>query len=312
LLIALAIGALAGGALWILRRPRGGSLRDRMAAFVAAVEDGGEDGGAGRMLGNKLLRGAERSLEGRAWWTAFKERMDVARVEIPPARLIAWVSAGTLGMFVLAPLVTGSPAWCVLAVAVPIGTKVYVERLARKQRKAFADQLPDNLQVIASAMRAGHSFVAALSVVVDDAQEPTKRELDRVVADERLGVPLEAALAVVVRRMQSRDLEQVALVASLQRETGGNTAEVLDQVAETVRDRMALQRMVNTLTAQGRLSRWVLTALPCVLLVLITVINPAYVAPLYHTTAGHLLLGFAAAMVCAGSYAIKRIVDIKV
>ena len=87
-----------------------------------------------------------------------------------------------------------------------------------------------------------------------------------MLADERLGVPLDQALDVVVHRMASKDLAQVALVATLQRETGGNTAEVLDRVTDTVRDRLALQRMIQTLTAQGRMSRWVVSALPVVLL----------------------------------------------
>jgi tight adherence protein B len=166
--------------------------------------------------------------------------------------------------------------------------------------------------VIASALRAGHSFSGALSVVVEEAPEPTRGELERVAADERLGVPVEEALQVVVRRMANRDLEQVALVAALQRETGGNTAEVLDRVTETVRERAALRRMVMTLTAQGRLSRWVVSALPVVLLGVISLINPDYVRPLYSTGFGHVVLAVAAVMVVAGSLVIKRIVDIKV
>jgi tight adherence protein B len=112
--------------------------------------------------------------------------------------------------------------------------------------------------------------------------------------------------------MQSRDLQQVALVAELQRETGGNTAEVLERVTDTVRDRVGLRRLVRGLTAQGRLSRWVLTALPVVLLCAMTIINGEYVRPLYTTSLGQALLAMAAVMVIAGSVVIKRIVDIKV
>jgi tight adherence protein B len=115
-----------------------------------------------------------------------------------------------------------------------------------------------------------------------------------------------------VRRMESRDLDQVALVASLQRETGGNTAEVLDRVTDTVRERLALRRSVETLTAQGRLSRWVLTALPVVLLIAMSLINPSYPAPLFHTTPGHIALVLAAVMLVSGSLVIGRIVNIKV
>ncbi len=101
--------------------------------------------------------------------------------------------------------------------------------------------MPDNLQVLASALRAGHSFVGALAVVANDAPEPARSEFQRVVGDEQLGVPIDQALHVVVERMESRELEQVALVAALQRETGGNTAEVLDRVTATIRERFELR-----------------------------------------------------------------------
>jgi tight adherence protein B len=101
------------------------------------------------------------------------------------------------------------------------------------------------------------------------------------------------------------------MVASLQRETGGNTAEVLDRVAEGIRARLDVRRMIGTLTAQGRLTRWIVSALPVALLGVITVINPGYVSPLYTETAGRLLLALAAALLVAGSLVIKRIVSIK-
>jgi tight adherence protein B len=132
------------------------------------------------------------------------------------------------------------------------------------------------------------------------------------VADEQLGVPLEEALGVVARRMASVDLDQVALVSALQRETGGNTAEVLDRVAENVRGRFELRRLVQTLTAQGRMSRWIVSFLPVGLLGLLTLINPEYMAPLYTHAFGRVLLVVAALMVIAGSLVIKRIVTIKV
>ena len=310
LLVAVVIGLLVALGVWVLLRPRGESIRERMAGFVAPPSENLE--ARFGQLSDRLFQGAERSLERREWWASFKERMDVGRIEISPVRFLGWIVGGTLLVFVLLTLLGGSPVYGLLALLLPVGAKMVVDRRAEKQRKLFGEQLPDNLQVIASAMRAGHSFGGALSVVVEEAPEPSRTELERVIADERLGVPLETALGVVVRRMVSRELEQVALVAALQRETGGNTAEVLDRVTDTVRERMALQRMVHTLTAQGRMSRWVLTALPCGLLALLTAINPGYMQPLYVTTIGRVLLGVAAGMVCAGSLVIKRIVDIKV
>ena len=195
---------------------------------------------------------------------------------------------------------------------IPLAVRSYLKRGLARQRRLFAEQLPDNLQVLASALRAGHSFIGALSVVVNDAPEPARSEFQRVVADEQLGVPIDQALEVVVQRMESRELEQVALVAALQRETGGNTAEVLDRVTDTIRERFELRRMVTTLTAQGRMSRWVLTALPLFLLLAITLINPGYMNIMYHTTGGRVVLVLAGLSVASGSFVIKKIVNIKV
>jgi tight adherence protein B len=243
---------------------------------------------------------------------ALRERLDVARIGVPAERLVGWVGVTAFATIVLLPLLTGTVAAALLAFAVPLGARAYVDQQVRRQRRMFTEQLPDNLQVMASAMRAGHSFSGSLAVVAEEAPEPTRSEFKRVIADERLGVPVDQALAVSVRRMQSKELEQVALVAALQRETGGNTAEVLERVTDTVRERVALRRMVNALTAQGRMSRWVLTALPIGLLMLITTINPVYVRPLYTTPIGHALLLMCGLMVFTGSLVIKRIVDIKV
>jgi len=214
-------------------------------------------------------------------------------------------------------LITINYLWSLLpaiaiTIAIPFAVQSQLKRRLAKRRLLFAEQLPDNLNVLSSALRAGHSFIGALSVVVNDAAEPSKSEFQRVIADEQLGVSIDEALHVVVERMDSRELEQVALVAALQRETGGNTAEVLDRVTETIRERFELRRTVKTLTAQGRMSRWVLTSLPLFLLVVITLINPSYMHILYSSTGGKVLLVMSAISVTAGSLVIKRIVNIKV
>jgi tight adherence protein B len=310
--IAIVIAVLVVLALFVLLRPRTGSLRRRLAPYIGAEDPEADVARHAAMLGGRLRKGAGRSLERARWWPGFVENLDIGRVDVAPERLLAGVALATLTLLALLTSVTGKPIMAVLALGVPLGARAVLKRRVAKQRKLFIEQLPDNLQVMASAMRAGHSFSGALSVVVAEAPEPTRRELARVVADEQMGVPIDVALAVVVRRMQSKDLEQVALVAALQRETGGNTAEALERVTETIRDRLALRRMVQSLTAQGRMSRWVLTALPLVLLIAISVLNPAYIRPLFTEPAGQLVLAVAAVMVFCGSLIIGRIVDIKV
>jgi len=209
-------------------------------------------------------------------------------------------------------LLLGHPVFGLAGLAVPLIVRAVIKRKLRKLRERFAEQLPDNLQVLASALRAGHSFVGALSVVTDDAEQPSQREFRRVVADEQLGVPLEKALDTVALRMDCADLEQVSVVAALARETGGNTAEVLDRVTETIQERFRLRREVMTLTAQGRLSRWIVSALPAVLLLAILALNPGYVQPLFVEPVGRVLLVVAALLIAAGSFVIKKIVEIDV
>ena len=311
--VGLIVAALVFTALWLLLRPREGRLRQRMASWVEPpeepVDDARREGGS---LAGRVLVGAERSLDGRDWWVRYTEALDVAGIATPPVRIVAWVALGTGAALMLFPLVGGSPAFAVLALGIPVGAWQFINRRVTRQRSLFTDQMPDSMQIVASAMRAGHSFAGALAVLVEDAPEPTRRELQRVIADERLGVPLDTAFASAVRRMKSKDLEQVALVATLQRETGGNTAEVIDRVTETVRERLAVRRLVATLTAQGKLSRWVLTAVPIVLLAFMTAVNPEYMNPLFSTSIGKVLLTASAVMVTAGSLVIKRIVNIKV
>lgn len=309
IVMALLAAALVGFGFALVFRPRARTLRARLGHFVSMPVD---DTRAPRSQPNRLSRPGNETAHRQAHWERFKRDVELADITLPPSRIALWTALATVLAGFLLVQAVGSPVAALVAVAVPLSVISAVRRRVRKKRQLFAEQLPDTLQVLASALRAGHSLVGALSVVVDDADEPARSEFQRIVADERLGVPLEDALEVVVERMDSKELSQVALVASLQRRTGGNSAEVLDRVVQTIRERAELRRLVKTLTAQGRTSRWVVTALPLGLLAVITLINPSYVAPLIHTGGGRLALLAAAIMVTAGSMVIQRIVDIKV
>jgi tight adherence protein B len=313
-MVSLACGGLLALALLSLfARPGRRSLRERMALFVApppAREEPADSGGA---LRKRMRLAADRALARLRWWPAFTEELDIARIKLSPVRMAALtVTGGLVGAWLLASSSGSTVVGLVGLVAAPLVVRALVKSRVEKQRTLFAEQLADNLQVIASAQRAGHSFIGALAVSVEEAPEPTKTEFERVLADEQLGRPLEDGLTEVARRMASQDLEQVILVARLQRETGGNTAEVLDRVAETVRERGELRRLIASLTIQGRMSRWIVTALPLLLLALISAMNPGYMAPLFETTPGNVALAIAGALLVVGSLAIKRIVSIKV
>jgi tight adherence protein B len=224
------------------------------------------------------------------------------------------VVVATAIVTVFAVIVLGlvAPIFGVFGFGVALGVRTVIAKKLQGVRDDFAEQLPDTLQVLASALRAGHSFIGALTVVVNDAPDPTRREFQRVVADDQLGVPPEESLRAVARRMNSDDVEQVALVAELQREVGGNMAEVLDTVVETIRERADLRRLIATLTAQGRLARWVVSLLPVGVALAITLINPEYMRPLFTSTGGQILLAICGVMIVSGSLVIKKIINIKV
>jgi tight adherence protein B len=204
------------------------------------------------------------------------------------------------------------PVWLLLGLLVPIAVRTETKRRAAATRRLFAEQLTDNLEVMSSSLRAGHSLPAAMATVVDEAEEPAKREFRRVVTDEQLGVSLDEALEVTAKRMQNADMYQVAMVAMLGREAGGNVAGVLDQVIENVRARADLNRMVRVLTAQGRMARWIITLIPIGLMALIALVSPGYLAPLFNDPAGQMALVAAVVLVAIGFFVIDRIATLEV
>lgn len=306
LVACVAFGLLLGLAV-LLAVTRRTDVSRRVGEFVGATEVDAQSL-VERALGDKQSRSIAKS----PFLTQLRVELDVAEVPIGLDQILAVAILVTLLVGWLLVNETGSVIAAPLALMVPAGAYFGLRMKADRQRRAFSEQLPDNLQVIASAMRAGQTFVGSLQAVVDDAPEPSSKELRRAVTDEALGIPLPDALGHVTERMKSEDFQHVAIVAGLQRDTGGNTAEVIDLVAETIRGRIEIRRLVRGLTAQGRLAGFVLSGLPAALLMIISVINPSYAHPLFHTTPGLIALGFALGLMITGSYIIRRIINITV
>lgn len=302
LVIIAIIAILLGFAASALLKPGSNDLRRRLGAFVSVQDPDAAE--------QEVAVAADGVPERPTAWQRFVLDVEIAEIQLAPAQIAILTLLATLVVIWIGSLINLIVAFA--GVLVPVLVRSIVRTLAERKKRLFSEQLPDNLQVLSSALRAGHSLIGALSVVVNDAPEPSRREFRQVVADEQVGVPLDDALRRVAERMSNRDLEQVALVAALQRETGGGAAEVLDRVAETVRDRAALRRLVRTLTAQGRMARWIVSGLPIGLLLVISVLNSQYMKPLFTKTAGQALIVFAGIMVIAGSFVIKKIIDIKV
>ncbi len=256
ILLALLSAAVVALLVIGLLQPKRSTLPARMAEFVSIRGLQRDKGPVGTAAAEETAPAQKNA------WTRFEEMLEIADIKTPPEMIVAGTFAATALTFLLIYAITGSFWWALFALVIPYFSREWVIRTLARRRDRFAEQLPDALQVIGSALRSGHSFAGALAVVVESASEPMKSEMQRVVADEQLGVPIQDSLGVVAERMASRDVEQLALVAQLQREAGGDAAEVVDRVAETVRERFDLRRLIHTLTMQGRMSRWIVSALP--------------------------------------------------
>jgi tight adherence protein B len=258
-----------------------------------------------------VVRAATRNRYSGGWWAQLERDLELARMTVTPRRVVGMSLAGTF-VIALTAFVLSAPLFALFGLTTPLVARMVVRRKLKAVRDDFAEQFPGSLQVLASALRAGHSFNGALGVVVDNAAEPARSELGRVLQDDRLGVLPEDAIRRLARRMANRDIEQVALLAELQRTSGGNSAEILDTVVGTIRERAEIRRLVRTLTAQGRMARWILTALPFFLTAFLWLFHPDVMKQFFTSGGGQVSLVLAATMVAAGSILIQRIVDIDV
>ncbi len=222
--------------------------------------------------------------------------------------LIAVVLAGILGG-VLGGAIAAGLIVLVIVALVPPAIVLY---LANRRRAQFQEQLPDFLQLIASTLRSGYSLMQGVEASAQEVIEPTKRELQRVVTEARLGMPLVDALRNVALRMDSRDFEWAVMAIGIQREVGGNLAELLDTVADTMRERDRLRRDIKSLTAEGRISAIVLGLLPIGLGLMIYTLNPDYIGSLFDRTLGLIMLGGAGFLMLIGFGWMYKIIDIEV
>jgi Flp pilus assembly protein TadB len=181
-----------------------------------------------------------------------------------------------------------------------------------RRRASFGEQLPDMLQLIASALRAGFSLAQAIDAVVREDVQPIAGEISRALGEVRLGGNLEDGLDAVANRMDSDDLRWTVTAIRIQQGVGGNLAEILLTIAGTIRERAFLRRHVRALSAEGRLSAYVLVALPVVIGIWLFVSASQYMRPLYTTPIGELMLGAAIVLVVLGAFWMRHMINIKI
>jgi tight adherence protein B len=308
--VIVSVLALIGFAVLTTLDVRNRSVRRRMAMYVTVpTEDESRMRRAevAAMLGEQ----AQRRIAGQRWWQTFERDVELGGFNLSPMTIAGWTVIGGILASLAFALALQSLWGLLVGLVAPLVTRLFVKIRVSRKRSAFAEQLPDNLDVLAGALRAGHSLVGAMAVMMDGAAEPSKTEIRRVIQDEQLGIPIDQALMVMMQRMENKDIEQVAIVTRLQREAGGNMAEVLDRVAENVRARMEIRRLIRVLTAQGRMAMWVLMAMPLVLTGFILMLNPSHLDPLFDRTVGNFFLVVWFVAMVAGYFAIRKIVRIE-
>ncbi len=318
-LVVVAAVATAVGAFLLLVILFGGGSPGRDSAIAGRLSAYGGDkqGSKGIFARFSLLRRAAYKAEGvaaeRGGQQMIESALEQANVPLRPGEAII----GTIALAILAGIVVGAFTQSLL-IAIGVGGGILaaaffaVKTVASRERKKFDNQLPDTLTLTSTSLRAGYSLLQAVEAVAQESPEPTRREFGRALTEIRLGRQLIEALGDIGVRMESQDFDWAVLAIAIQREVGGNLAEVLQTTAETMNQRNRLRREMKALTAEGRISAIIMAILPFFLFGLISIINPKYLVPLYSTPIGLGMIGFALLLLIAGVMWMQKIINIEV
>jgi tight adherence protein B len=188
----------------------------------------------------------------------------------------------------------------------------YVKHLKKRRIRRFEEQFPEAIDLLGRSMRAGHAFPTGLKVVAEESPEPMSTEFRQIFEEQKFGLPLEDSLLGMADRVDLVDVRIFVTAILIQREVGGNLAEILDKIAYTIRERFMLQRQIRVYTAQGRLTGYILSAMPILLGLAIFALNPEYMAILFEEPTGKVLIAAAAVLQFLGFLTIRRIIDIEI
>jgi tight adherence protein B len=315
----LVLAAVFGGTLLIVIAAYSYFARERIAAREAVRQ---------RLLGDAAIAAAgnvsilredrassleflNRLLEGKNLTASLADQLDRAGLKQTVGAFLLTVALGGAIGFLLGRLLNPVAAvvFTVLGVLVPF---VNLKRLRGKRTTAFETQLPEAIDMLVNAMKAGYSLQAAMKFVGDEMSAPLGPEFARFYDEQRLGMDVRVALLNLQGRVDTLDLKMFVTALLIQRESGGNLAEVMTNLSSVMRDRKAFRGELATLTAEPKMSAIVLGLLPVVLFVLINVMNPDYMKPMYQTPTGHLLLAYSVVSVIIGYFVLRNMGNIEV
>ena len=230
--------------------------------------------------------------------------------DVTPAVFVFFsIGFGSAGVVVGAAL--RSPIFAAaFAVAGALGPLLYFSRRAKRRLNAFQEQLPDSIDMLVSAMKAGYSFQAAMNFIGQEVHEPLGPEFARFYDEQRLGIDVRTALLSMLERVNSMDLKMFVTAVLVQRESGGNLAEVLANISDIMRERFAMEGEIKTLTAESKLSARILAGLPVVVFLGISAVNPTFMRPMWTQPVGQAMMILAGVSVVIGYFIMMRIADI--
>jgi tight adherence protein B len=240
------------------------------------------------------------------------DSLERARVPLKPGEFVLVALAAGLALAAVLMAVLGVWIFAVVGFVLgPLAARMMLQRRITKRRRAFEEALPDALTLIASSLSAGHTFLRAIQMMCEEAQPPLAEEFSRVISETRLGDPVVEALGRMAERLDIRDLDWVVQAIRIQQTVGGKLADLLHTLADFIRARDEVRREVQVLTAEGRISAWVLGAMPPLILVAFQIMNPDYMAPMWRPK-GLILLTVMGVWVTLGMITINRMTKIEV
>jgi tight adherence protein B len=317
--IAVLVGFVAFLLAWFLLGTAARARAEREVAerMQAVIRPGSQPVGAApsttSWIPDNVSQFGKRFADARGVSERLDMELEAAGVSLRSGEfVVASVGAAIVGALLGAAILQNLILALVIGVVAAAGPTLALRAALSRRSEKLREQLPDVLTIMASSLRAGHSFLQSLDTVAKEISQPAAAEFQRVVAEIRLGRGAEDAMESMAERVGSADFKWAVLAVNIQREVGGNLAEILDNVADTLRERAMIRRQIRVLTSEGRLSAWVLAVLPVAIALYMFAVNPEYIERLFTTTIGIVMLITAVCLLTVGILWMRKIVDIDV
>ncbi len=319
LLLTFCTGASLGYGIYLIFSADKQSIEDRISRYVKEEKDEDylegkeEEGKEKRMSPKTILRKMSRVFASKKISATLQKELIKADIPLRGEEFVTLILIVSAGFFFLALLILQNIFLALIFSLIGLVIPRFYINFSKAQRiTKFNNQISDTLVMMANSLRAGFSFIQVMDLVSKEMSPPISKEFGRTFREINLGTPTEEALENLNQRVGSQDLEMTVTAVLIQRQVGGNLAEILENISETIRERVRIKGEIKTLTAQGRISGLIIGLLPLALLGFLVMINPSYVTLLFNHPVGLMMLGGAVLAEIIGIFLIRRIINIKI